>query len=66
MKAYLDSRTHIPTDVVGLRGMGEKDPVVTGCQPESQSKNKRKAEMATMAKNRRAEIEFEFHQWCLS
>jgi OOP family OmpA-OmpF porin len=58
VKSYLDTRSHIPSDVVGLRGLGDKDPVTTGCE----KLKKRKAKIACMARDRRTEIEFEFHQ----
>lgn len=58
VKAYLDKKARIPSSVEGLRGLGEKDPVVTGCG----KLKARKAKIACMAKNRRTEIEFEFQQ----
>lgn len=58
VKAYLDGKSRIPSDVVGLRGLGEKDPVTSGCE----KLKKRKAQIACMAKDRRTEIEFEFQQ----
>lgn len=58
VKAYLDTKTRIPADVVGLRGLGEKDPVTTGCE----KLKTRKAKIACMARDRRTEIEFEFQQ----
>jgi OOP family OmpA-OmpF porin len=58
VKAYLDTKTRIPSDVMGLRGLGEKDPVTTGCE----KLKKRKAKISCMARDRRTEIEFEFQQ----
>ncbi len=58
VKSYLDTKSRIPTDVVGLRGLGEKDPVTRGCE----KLKTRKAKIACMAKDRRTEIEFEFQQ----
>jgi outer membrane protein OmpA-like peptidoglycan-associated protein len=57
VKAYLDTKMRIDASVLGLRGMGEKDPVVD-C---SNTKN-RKKKIACMAKDRRVEIEFEFQK----
>ena len=58
VKAYLDERTRIPADVVGLRGLGKQDPVTTGCN----KKKSRKAKIACMAEDRRVEVEFEFEK----
>jgi OOP family OmpA-OmpF porin len=57
VNAYLDTKTHIPVSVLGLRGMGKADPVVN-CK----GVKKRKEKIACMAKDRRTEIEFEFQK----
>ena len=57
VKKYLDTKTRIPADVVGLRGRGKENPVV-----DCSNSKKRKEKIACMAKDRRVEIEFEFQQ----
>jgi OOP family OmpA-OmpF porin len=58
VKAYIDSKMRIPAGVADLRGLGEKDPVTTGCKKVKERKKK----IECMAKDRRVEIEFEFQQ----
>lgn len=57
VKAYLDKKIHIDVNVLGLRGLGEADPVVD-CSKVKVLKKK----IACMAKDRRVEIEFEFQK----
>jgi len=57
VKAYLDTKMHIDVNVLGLRGMGEKDPVVDCKKAKS-----RKQKISCMAKDRRVEVEFEFQK----
>jgi len=56
-KAYLDTKTHIDTGVLGLRGKGKEDPVVDCSKAKG-----RQAKIDCMAKDRRVEIEFEYQQ----
>lgn len=56
-KAYLDTKMHIPANVLGLRGLGKQDPVA-----DCKGAKSRKQKIACMAKDRRVEIEFEFEQ----
>ncbi len=57
VKAYLDTKMRIDASVLGLRGMGEKDPVVDCSKAKA-----RKKKIACMARDRRVEIEFEFQK----
>jgi len=57
VKAYLDTKTHIDVSVLGLRGLGDKDPVVDCSKVKA-----RKKKIACMAKDRRVEIEFDFEK----
>lgn len=57
VKAYLDTKIHIDVNVLGLRGLGDKSPVVDCSKVKS-----RKKKIACMAKDRRVEIEFEFQK----
>lgn len=57
VKAYLDGKVHIDVNVLGLRGLGDKDPVVDCSKVKA-----RKKKIACMAKDRRVEIEFEFQK----
>ena len=57
VKAYLDTKMRIDASVLGLRGMGEKDPVVDCSKAKT-----RKKKIACMAKDRRVEIEFDFQK----
>ena len=58
VKNYLDKKSHIPVSVVGLRGLGSKDQVSSGCD----KLKTRKAKIACKARDRRTEIEFEFQK----
>lgn len=58
VKAYLDTKMRINSNVLGLRGLGEQNPVTTGC---NKIKN-RKKKIACLARDRRVEIEFEFQK----
>jgi OOP family OmpA-OmpF porin len=58
VKAYLDTLSRIPANVVGLRALGKADPVVH-CDDK---KMKRKERIACMAKNRRVEVEFQYQE----
>jgi OOP family OmpA-OmpF porin len=57
VKAYIDSKMRIPSNVASLRGKGKEDPVV-----DCKKVKKRKEKIDCMAKDRRVEIEFEFVQ----
>lgn len=57
VKAYLDTRMHIDVNVLGLRGMGDKAPVVNCSKVKG-----RKQKITCMAKDRRVVVEFEFQK----
>lgn len=57
VKAYLDTLSRIPAEVVGLRALGKADPVV-----QCDEKMKRDERVACLAKNRRVEVEFEYQE----
>ncbi|HEU5047717.1 MAG TPA: OmpA family protein [Rickettsiales bacterium] len=57
VQAYLARRVNIDVNVIGLRGMGEKDPVVDCSKVKA-----RKKKIACMARDRRVEIEFDFQK----
>lgn len=55
--AYVDQKMRIPSNIVGLRGLGKRDPVV-----ECKDVKNRKAKIKCLARDRRVEIEFEFEK----
>ena len=57
VKAYLDTKMRIDASVLGLRGLGEQDPVV-----DCKKSKKRAQKIVCMAKDRRVEVEFEFEK----
>lgn len=57
VQAYLAKRVNIDVNVIGLRGMGEQNPVVDCSKVKA-----RKQKISCMAKDRRVEIEFDFQK----
>ena len=58
VKAYLDTKMRINSNVLGLRGLGKKNPVTKEC---GKIKNHAK-KVACLGRDRRVEIEFEFQK----
>jgi len=57
VKAYLDTKMRINSNVLGLRGLGKQNPVA-----DCKKTRNRKKDIACMAKDRRVEVEFDFQK----